>query len=161
MGNRPYELSTYQLSGKRYTPSFLQGHPSSLRFGHPDVTTGDTVLPRLDTSRVPHISSAPTQGHPSPGRSALSLLRCGERPCDTLRALPENTAAPATQAKSPHTRSSCGGSSLFTVQAETGTYCGKAVSSVATSGCPSSASAGAPVGARTNTAIRTTRTLAS
>ena len=24
----------------------------------------------------------------------LSLLRCGERPCDTLRALPENVAAP-------------------------------------------------------------------
>ena len=50
---------------------------------------------------TPHISSAPTQGHPSPGRSALSLLRCGERPCDTLRALPENTAAPVTQAKKP------------------------------------------------------------
>ena len=89
-----------------------------------------------------HTSSAPTQGHPSHGCSALSSLRCGEHPCDTLRALPENTAAPATQAKSPHTRSSCGGSSLFTVQAETGTYCGKAVSSVATSGCPSSARAG-------------------
>ena len=25
------------------------GDPSSLRFGHPDVTTGDTVFPRLDT----------------------------------------------------------------------------------------------------------------
>ena len=36
------------------------GNPSSLRFGHPDVTTGDTVLPRFDTSRVPHISSAPS-----------------------------------------------------------------------------------------------------
>ena len=39
MGNCPYELS-----GKRYTPSFLQGHPPSLRFGHPDVTTGDTAF---------------------------------------------------------------------------------------------------------------------
>ena len=29
---------------------------------------------------TPHISSAPTQGHPSPGRSALSSLRIGERP---------------------------------------------------------------------------------
>ncbi len=31
---------------------------------------------------TPHVSSAPTQGHPSPGRSALSSLRIGERPCD-------------------------------------------------------------------------------
>ena len=44
---------------------------------------------------APHISSAPTQGHPSPGRSASSSLRIGERPCDTLRAHPENAAAPA------------------------------------------------------------------
>ena len=42
-----------------------------------------------------YVSSAPTQGHPSPGRSALSSLRIGERPCDTLRAHPENAAAPA------------------------------------------------------------------
>ena len=41
---------------------------------------------------TPYVSSAPTQGHPSPGRSTLSVLRCGERPCDTLRAHPENTA---------------------------------------------------------------------
>ena len=41
---------------------------------------------------TPYVSSAPTQGHPSPGRSALSSLRIGERPCDTLRAHPENTA---------------------------------------------------------------------
>ena len=34
----------YELSGKRYAPSFLQGHPPSLRFGHPDVTTGDTAF---------------------------------------------------------------------------------------------------------------------
>ena len=53
---------------------------------------GTSRLPRLRGAL--HVSSAPTQGHPSPGRSALSLLRCGERPCDTLRALPENVAAP-------------------------------------------------------------------
>ena len=46
-----------------------------------------------------HVSSAPTQGHPSPGRSALSLLRGGERPCDTLRALPENVAAPVRRVR--------------------------------------------------------------
>ena len=53
---------------------------------------GISRLPRLRGAL--HVSSAPTQGHPSPGRSASSLLRCGERPCDTLRALPENVAAP-------------------------------------------------------------------
>ena len=30
----------YELSGKRYAPSFLQGHPPSLRFGRPDVASG-------------------------------------------------------------------------------------------------------------------------
>ena len=65
MGNRPYELSTYQLSGKRYTPSFLQGHPSSLRFGHPDVTTGDTAfLTPGHSLGAPCPSSAPA-GNPS------------------------------------------------------------------------------------------------
>ena len=61
--------------------------PRSYRGG-----VGTSHLPRLRGAL--HVSSAPTQGHPSPGRSALSLLRCGERPCDTLRALPENVAAP-------------------------------------------------------------------
>ena len=28
-----------------------------------------------------------------------SLLRCGERPCDTLRALPENVAAPVRRVR--------------------------------------------------------------
>ena len=46
-GNRLYELS-----GKRYAPSFLQGHPPSLRFGHPDVTTGDTAF--LTIRRATH-----------------------------------------------------------------------------------------------------------
>ena len=86
-------------------PSLLRcgEHPR----GYPDVAAGRCtgspwqclgarrggVRPRLaGWDGTPHVSSAPTQGHPSPGRSALSLLRCGERPCDTLRALPENTA---------------------------------------------------------------------
>ena len=29
--------------------SFLQGHPPSLRFGHPDVTTDDTAPPHART----------------------------------------------------------------------------------------------------------------
>ena len=49
------------------------GNPSSLRFGHPDVTTGDTVLPRFDTSRVPHISSAPSSVWDM-GTEALALF---------------------------------------------------------------------------------------
>ena len=99
-----------------------QGHPSPGRSalsllrcgehprGYPDVASGGYSYPalQLGASRggavfvlilhhsvwggTPHISSAPTQGHPSPGRSALSSLRIGERPCDTLRAHPENTA---------------------------------------------------------------------
>ncbi len=63
------------------------GNPPSLRFGHPDVTTDDTVFPRWDTSRVPHISSAPTQGHPSPGRSAPPRSASESVRADTLRAL--------------------------------------------------------------------------
>ena len=43
---------------------------------------------------TPHISSAPTQGHPSHKTLRLSLLRCGERLYDTMRALPENVATP-------------------------------------------------------------------
>ena len=86
MGNCPYELSTYQLSGKRYTPSFLQGHPSSLRFGHPDVTAGDTAflrgrhaMPFLRSYRGPALAEL---GHPdvASGRDsyARGSLNCRE-----------------------------------------------------------------------------------
>ena len=34
---------------ERCSPSFLQGHPPSLRFGHPDVTTDDTAPPHART----------------------------------------------------------------------------------------------------------------
>ena len=47
------------------------------------VCGGDGARPRSSQhgkGGAPHISSAPTQGHPSPGRSALSSLRIGERP---------------------------------------------------------------------------------
>ena len=82
MGNRPYELSTYQLSGKRHTPSFLQGHPSSLRFGHPDVTTGDTAfLTPGHSLGVPCPSSAPAGNPPSQSSG-------------TLMSLPEGIATP-------------------------------------------------------------------
>ena len=75
MGNRPYELSTYQLSGKRYTSSFLQGHPSSLRFGHPDVTTGDTAFLTLGPGLgAPCPSSAPVGNPPSQGSGTLMSL---------------------------------------------------------------------------------------
>ena len=45
---------------------------------------------------MPHISSAPTQGHPSPGRSAPPCSAAESVRADTLRALPENAATPAT-----------------------------------------------------------------
>ena len=58
----------YELSGKRYASSFLQGHPPSLRFGHPDVTTGDTAfltvrraMPFLRFCRGPVLAEL---GHP-------------------------------------------------------------------------------------------------
>ena len=120
--NRPQQM-TQRKTVFALVPT---GNPPSLRFGHPDVTTGDTVLPRLDTSRVPHISSAPSSTWDM-SREALVLflrsyreagcrifpprLRRGTRhpdaplpPCfaaesvraDTLRALPENAATPAT-----------------------------------------------------------------
>ena len=81
MGNCPY-LSAYQLSGKRYAPSFLQGHPPSLRFGHPDVTTGDTAFLTV--------------------RRAMPFLRScrGTRPrfaSGTLMSLPEGIATPRTR----------------------------------------------------------------
>ena len=41
---------------------------------------------------TPHVSSAPTQGHPSPGRSAPPCFAAESVRADTLRALPENTA---------------------------------------------------------------------
>ena len=44
---------------------------------------------------APHISSAPTQGHPSPGRSAPPRSASESVRADTLRAHPENAAAPA------------------------------------------------------------------
>ena len=44
---------------------------------------------------APHVSSAPTQGHPSPGRSAPPCFAAESVRADTLRALPENAVAPA------------------------------------------------------------------
>ena len=61
------------------------GDPSLLRFGHPDVTTGDTVLPRWDTDssragtqirRRPHSSFAPT-GAPALASGTLMSLQEG------------------------------------------------------------------------------------
>ena len=99
------------------------------------VCGGDGARPRsfpplTSGGGAPHISSAPTQGHPSPGRSASSLLRCGERPCDTLRAHPENAAAPA-QYPSAERR----------------------YRPNVTSGCPKRSEGGFPVGTRTTTAF--------
>jgi len=82
---------------------------------------GTSLFPRLRGAL--HVSSAPTQGHPSPGRSALSSLRIGERPGDTLRALPENVAAP------PRVPGGC---------AEV------LVASVVSSGCPKRSEGGCP-----------------
>ena len=98
--------------------------PRSYRGG-----VGTSHLPRLRGAL--HVSSAPTQGHPSPGRSALSLLRCGERPCDTLRALPENVAAPR-------------GSRWARLYATSGGCVEVSVASVATSGCPKRSEGGCP-----------------
>ena len=78
--------------------------------GHPDVTTGDAACLRR-YSKVQQrdgVIHAPTgigggratyflrayAGAPVAQTLRLSLLRCGEHLCDTLRALPENVAAP-------------------------------------------------------------------
>ena len=76
------------------------GNPPSLRFGHPDVTTGDTVLPRLDTSRVPHISSAPSSTWGMSREALVLFLRSyrGTRPrfaSGTLMSLQEGTGTSA------------------------------------------------------------------
>ena len=79
---------------------------------------------------APHISSAPTQGHPSPGRSAPPRFATESVRADTLRAHPENAAAPA-QYPSEERR-----------------YRPKV-----TSGCPKRSEGGFPVGTRTITAF--------
>ena len=76
------------------------GDPSSLRFGHPDVTTGDTVLPRLDTSWAPHISSAPSSVWDMGTEAPAPFLRSyrGTRPrfaSGTLMSLQEGTRTSA------------------------------------------------------------------
>ena len=110
----------YEVSGKRYTPSFLQGHPSSLRFGHPDVTTGDTAFLTLGHGLgAPCPSSAPAGnpsslrfGHPDVTTGDTAFLTLGPglgAPCPssapagnppsqssgTLMSLPEGIATPA------------------------------------------------------------------
>ena len=95
---------------------------------------GDGARPRSShhgRSGAPHISSAPTQGHPSPGRSAPPCFAAESVRADTLRAYPENAAAPA-QRPSAERR-----------------YRPKV-----TSGCPKRSEGGFPVGTRTNTAFR-------
>ena len=97
--------------GKRYSSSFLQ------RLGG-----GGTLYP----------SSAPAGAPAAPGRSALSLLRGGERP-------------------GRHPDVASGGYS-YPAPARLGASRGGAVSSVVTSGCPKRSEGGFPVGTRRSTA---------
>ena len=58
MGGAPHVfLSGIRMEG-RCSSSFLQGHPPSLRFGHPDVTTDDTAPPRAQA--LPERAGAPS-----------------------------------------------------------------------------------------------------
>ena len=91
----------------------------------------DGVRPRSSQhgrGGAPHISSAPTQGHPSPGRSAPPCFAAESVRADTLRAHPENAAAPA-QYPSAERR----------------------YRPYVTSGCPKRSEGGSPVGTRTIT----------
>ena len=83
---------------------------------------------------APHISSAPTQGHPSPGRSAPPRSASESVRADTLRAHPENAAAPARHPATPSEE--------------------RRYRPNVTSGCPKRSEGGSPVGTRTNTAFR-------
>ena len=66
---------------RRLSSSFLQGHPPSLRFGHPDVTTDDTAFPRWGSERVrPRFPDAPSGCQP--GRSPMRSEERAERPGD-------------------------------------------------------------------------------
>ena len=57
------------------------GHPPSLRFGHPDVTSDDTAFPRWGTVRVrPRFPDAPSGCQP--GRSPMRSEERAERPGD-------------------------------------------------------------------------------
>ena len=57
---------------------------------------GDNPPPQKKPSRdgALHTSPAPTQGHPSPGRSAPPCFAAESVRADTLRALPEGVASP-------------------------------------------------------------------
>ena len=110
-GARPFRFWFRVRGSARETVFALvpTGNPSSLRFGHPDVTTGDTVLPRWDTSRVPHISSAPSPTWDMSREAPAPFLRSyrGTRPrfaSDTLMSLQEGTAPPATICRQPRGR---------------------------------------------------------
>ena len=89
-----------------------------------------SFLPSLSRGGAPHISSAPTQGHPSPGRSAPPRSASESVRADTLRAHPENAAAPAQH---PSTE--------------------RRYRPNVTSGCPKRSEGGCPVGTRTITAF--------
>ena len=65
------------------------------------------------------------------GGLAFCVWGCGERPCDTLRALPENVAAPR-------------GSRWARLYATSGGCVEVSVASVATSGCPKRSEGGCP-----------------
>ena len=56
------------------------GNPPSLRFGHPDVTTGDTFSPRLGYVAGAAYFLRAYAGAPVTRTLRLSSLRCGERP---------------------------------------------------------------------------------
>ena len=96
-----------------------------------------TGVGRVGTSRLPrlrgalHVSSAPTQGHPSPGRSAPPCFAVESVRADTLRALPENVAAPQ-------------GFPGVCACAKPGGCVEVSVASVATSGCPKRSEGGFP-----------------
>ena len=66
-----------------------------------------------------------------PGGLVFCVWGCGERPCDTLRALPENVAAPR-------------GSRWARLYATSGGCVEVSVASVATSGCPKRSEGGCP-----------------
>ena len=90
---------------------------------------GTSPLPRLRGAL--HVSSAPTQGHPSPGRSAPPCFAVESVRADTLRALPENVAAPQ-------------GFPGVCACAKPGGCVEVSVASVATSGCPKRSEGGFP-----------------
>ena len=112
-------LLLMRVLGRRYSPSFLQGWGGWVSRVSQDYGVRYMFPPRL------------RRGTRHPDAPLPPCFAAEERPCDTLRALPENVAAPR-------------GSRWAHLYATSGGCVEVSVASVVTSGCPKRSEGGCP-----------------